>query len=103
LGVTTQNSKLKTKPMRVSYLIGSYSTDLMGNAHHEEVIRALRAQGVDIEVLTLVAERDAPALEQTTIHEVPVWQINALARRGPAAEIRRRLSARLFHYEHFLA
>ena len=89
--------------MKISYLIGSYSTDLMGNAHHEEVIRALRAQGVDIEVLTVIAERGKPALARTVIHQVPVWQINALAQSGPGAETQRRLSARLFHYEHFLA
>ena len=52
--------------MRVSYLIGSYSTDRMGNAHHEEVIRALRAQGVDIEVLTLIAERGKFRAERHT-------------------------------------
>ncbi len=88
--------------MRLSYLIGSYSTDLMGNVHHEEVIQALRAAGLDVAVLTLIAERAAPALARTTIHDVPVWQINALAGRGPAAALARRLSGRLFHYEHFL-
>ena len=88
--------------MRISYLIGSYSTDLMGNAHHEEVIHALQARGVEIEVLTLIAERGAPALECREIHGVPVWQINALAGRGAGAGLLRRVSARLFHYEHFL-
>jgi glycosyltransferase involved in cell wall biosynthesis len=88
--------------IRVSYLIGSYSTDLMGNVHHEEVIRALRAQGVNVEVLTLVTERGAPAISRTAIHDVPVWRINALAERGPLAAGRRRMSARLLHYEHFL-
>ena len=88
--------------MRVSYLIGSYSTDLMGNVHHEEVIHALQREGVEIEVLTLIAERGAPALARTVIHDVPVWQINALADRGPLAVLRRRISARLLHYEHFL-
>ena len=68
--------------MLISYLIGSYSTDLMGNAHHEEVIHALQARGVEIEVLTLIAERGAPALECREIHGVPVWQINALAGLG---------------------
>ncbi len=88
--------------MRISYLIGSYSTDLMGNVHHEEVIHALQGEGVEVEVLTLVAERGAPALARTVIHAVPVWQINALAERGPIATLRRRVSARLLHYEHFL-
>jgi glycosyltransferase involved in cell wall biosynthesis len=88
--------------MRISYLIGSYSTDLMGNAHHEEVIHALQARGVEIEVLTLIAERGAPALECREIHGVPVWQINALAGRGAGAGLLRRISAHLFHYEHFL-
>jgi glycosyltransferase involved in cell wall biosynthesis len=87
---------------RISYLIGSYSTDLMGNVHHEEVIRALRDQGLEVEVLTVVAERAAPALARSVIHEVPVWQINALAGGGPTARLRQRISARLFHYEHFL-
>ncbi|HMA36347.1 MAG TPA: glycosyltransferase [Chloroflexia bacterium] len=99
----TQNSKLKTDSRTVSYLIGSYSTDLMGNGHHEEVIQAVRAQGVAVEVLTLVAQRGAPALEHQEIHGIPVWQINALAGRGPLAGLGRRASARLFHYEHFLS
>jgi glycosyltransferase involved in cell wall biosynthesis len=88
--------------LRISYLIGSYSTDLMGNVHHEEVIHALQGEGVEVEVLTLVVERGAPALARTVIHDVPVWQINALATRGPLAALRRRISARLLHYEHFL-
>jgi glycosyltransferase involved in cell wall biosynthesis len=88
--------------MRISYLIGSYSTDLMGNAHHDEVIRALMDRGVEVEVLTGVAERGAPALAQTTINGVPVWAVNLLAERGPLAAARRQVSARLYHYEHFL-
>jgi glycosyltransferase involved in cell wall biosynthesis len=88
--------------LRVSYLIGSYSTDLMGNAHHDEVIRALRARGLDVEALTLIAERGAPALGRTEINGVPVWQINALAGGGRLGGLVRRLSALLFHYEHFL-
>ncbi len=88
--------------MKISYLIGSYSTDLMGNAHHDEVIRALIARGVEIEVLTVVAERGAPALTRREIKGVPVWAINASAERGPVGIMRRQVSARLFHYEHFL-
>jgi glycosyltransferase involved in cell wall biosynthesis len=88
--------------LRISYLIGSYSTDLMGNVHHEEVIQALRARGMAVDVLTLVAERGAPALTRVEIHGVPVWQINALADRGLPTTARRRVSARLLHYEHFL-
>ncbi|HUS13828.1 MAG TPA: glycosyltransferase, partial [Chloroflexia bacterium] len=88
--------------MRISYLIGSYSSDLMGNAHHEEVIQALRARGVAVEVLTVVATRGAPSLARQEIHGVPVWQINALAG-GVAAGLMRRVSSRVFHYEHFLA
>ena len=88
--------------MKISYLIGSYSSDLMGNAHHDEVIRALIARGVEIEVLTVVAERGTAALTQRLINGVPVWAINALAAGGLRGTARRQASARLFHYEHFL-
>ncbi|MGI8587504.1 MAG: glycosyltransferase family 4 protein [Chloroflexia bacterium] len=88
--------------MRLSYLIGSYSSDLMGNGHHEEVIQALRARGVDVEVLTLVSEPGAPALRRTEIHTVPVWEINTKAGGGAALRVMRLASGRLFHYEHFL-
>src|SRR4051794_2710475 len=92
--------------MRICYFIGAYSPDLMGNVGHEEVIKELRGQGLNIEVLTLIAEPGTAALTRVEYDGVPVYRINVAPSRLPGVEqldrLSRQLWNRIFHYDNFV-
>lgn len=62
--------------MRVLYVTGSYRPDSMVSHTHGDLVAALRARGVDSEILTFVAPDHPEAVSLTADqHGTAVWQV----------------------------
>ncbi len=89
--------------LRVLYFIGSYSPDLMGNAGHEQAIKAMRARGHDVEVLTQINEPGVSRYTRVIYSGVPVYRVNlAVAGGGKLAGLLRKMAGHFLRYEHTL-
>lgn len=86
--------------LRVLYFIGSYGPDVMGNASHEQTVRAMRERGHDVEVLTQINEPGVPLYTHVEYSGVPVYRVNVAARNMRLAGLARRISGRLLKYDY---
>lgn len=91
-----------SRPLRVLYLIGSYSPELMGNAGHEQVILALRERGHEVDVFTQINVPGVPRYTRVHYSGVPVYRVNLAAPSSPVGSLVRAGAGRLLRYEHSL-
>jgi glycosyltransferase involved in cell wall biosynthesis len=86
--------------MRVLYFTGAYRPDSMVSHTHGELVAALRARGVTMEIAT-IGTRDQPdaIARETDTYGTVVWRIRPAS--GRIARIRRAYSARVWAFPPF--
>ena len=86
--------------MRVLYFTGAYRPDSMVSHTHGELVAALRARGVAMEIATIGARDQATAIaRETDTYGTVVWRIRPAS--GALARIRRAYSARVWAFPPF--
>lgn len=87
--------------MRVLYFTGAYRPDSMVSHTHGELVAALRARGVAMEIATVGArDQDAPLARDTDAFGTTVWRLRPPS--GPRARLGRAVSARVWAFPPFL-
>jgi teichuronic acid biosynthesis glycosyltransferase TuaC len=87
--------------VRVLYFTGAYRTDSMVSHTHGELVAALRARGVAMEIATVGArDQDAAVVRETDTFGTTVWRIQSQS--GPMDRFRRAASARVWAYPPYL-
>jgi glycosyltransferase involved in cell wall biosynthesis len=86
--------------MRVLYFTGAYRPDSMVSHTHGELVAALRARGVEMEIATIGARDQSASLSrETDQYGTIVWRIRPTS--GAMGRIRRAYSARVWAFPPF--
>lgn len=88
--------------MRALYFTGAYRSDSMVSHTHGELVAALRARGVAMEIATVgPRDQDVPIMHETDVFGTTVWRLRPQS--GPRSQLGRAVSARIWAFPPFLA